>query len=343
MSAAPAGVTSTSGPDAAGGEPLSVYITVDTEVWPRFSNWRSSGLRDDIRRDIYGETPEGDFGIPFQTRLLNEHGLKAVFFVESLFACTVGLGPLREIVGLVQGAGHEVQLHLHTEWLAWMAPSVLPGRTGQNCRDFTLDEQTLLIRLAKENLQAAGATNVTAFRAGNYGANFDTLRALERNGIRLDTSYNAMYLDRECGLGMSERLLQPRWVEGVYEVPITFFEDRPRGRVRHAQVCAASAAEMEGALTGAWSDGWKSFVIVSHGFELIKDRKQTAEPPRPDRIVINRFRRLCRFLAEHKDRFRTRRFSDIQPEPAVQPARALRSSVRGTAFRYAEQLARRVL
>jgi hypothetical protein len=199
---------------------LDVLITVDTEVWPRHPDWRACGLSQDIQRDLYGVTPSGDFGVPYQIEVLNAHGLKAVFFIEALFACAVGLEPLRKLVDLVQSRGHEVQLHLHTEWLRWLSPSPLPGRTGQNMKDFSEDEQALLIAKGLANLQACGAGNVCAFRAGNYGANAATLRALARQGIRFDTSHNTPYLDSDCGLRTESLLLQPAPLHGVWEYPV---------------------------------------------------------------------------------------------------------------------------
>ncbi len=179
--------------------------------------------------------------------------------------------------------------------------------------------------------------------AGNYGANLDTLRALARLGIALDTSYNAYYLDSQCELRMPELLLQPRQIDGVWEIPISCFQDWP-GHYRHAQLCACTFSEMKESLLSAWRAGWKSFVIVSHGFELIRRRKQIALPPLPDHFVRRRFERLCGFLAEHRDKFRTRGFSDIEPQtlaasPEVKP---LRSPMRRTAGRYVEQLVRRM-
>src|SRR5262249_8472866 len=147
--------------------------------------------------------------------------------------------------------GHEVQLHVHTEWLQWLRKSPLPGRVGENLKDFTLDEQTRLIELGLEQLRACGAKNVCAFRAGNYGANVDTLRALARSAIRYDTSYDAAYLNSDCGLDEAGLLLQPTMMHGVCEIPITFFTDWP-GHYRHAQLCACSAAEMQHALMQAW-------------------------------------------------------------------------------------------
>ena len=124
---------------------LNVFITVDTEVVPRRGDLSRSAFLEDMRRDIYGVSREGEFGLRFQLDLLNEFGLKAVFFVESLFACAMGLDLLRDIVDTIQEGGHEVQLHLHTEWLEKMPHPTLRGRFSQHIRDFSEEEQTVLI------------------------------------------------------------------------------------------------------------------------------------------------------------------------------------------------------
>jgi peptidoglycan/xylan/chitin deacetylase (PgdA/CDA1 family) len=321
----------------------NVFITVDTEAWPRDPDWRRTAMRRDIGVDIDGETPEGGFGIDYQMDVLDAHDLKAVFFVEALSACVLGPEPLRRVVERVQGRGHEVQLHVHSEWLQWMDPSILPGRTGQNMKDFTEDEQAVLIARGVENLRACGARDLCAFRAGNYGANHDTLRALVRNGLRFDTSHNGYYLGAECGLQTPEPLFQPRPIEGVVEFPISVFRDWP-GHLRHAQLCACSARELEGALMAAWRRGWYAFVLVSHSFELIRGRRASGPPPAPDRIVVRRFLRLCRFLDEHRDKFKARGFDGLDPDrvPEVAASCPLPSSVRRTAGRFVEQLVRRV-
>lgn len=326
--------------------PLKTLITVDTEVWPRSpggTRWTGSGLREHLRRDIYGVTSNGEYGLSYQMDVLDAHGLKGVFLVESLFACAVGIDPLAEIVALIQGRGHEVQLHVHTEWLAWMPDPILNGRTGQNLKDFTEGEQDVLLRRALENLERAGARSVRAFRAGNYGADFATLRALTRIGIPFDTSYNVCYLDRECGLRLEGRLVQPRTIEGVCEVPISFFQDYP-GHDRHAQLCACSYREIARSITQAWRLGWQTYVIVSHSFELLR-RNRSGIPHAPDRIVIKRFEKICRFLARNRERFQTVGFSDLDPssDGRAVPTSELQSTVFLTTLRQGEQLFRRLL
>ena len=78
---------------------VNVLLTVHTEFWPFSSN-------DDpvqaFERDVLGRTATGEFGLPFQIKLLNSYGLKAVFFVESLAASFIGLEMLARIVTMVQ-------------------------------------------------------------------------------------------------------------------------------------------------------------------------------------------------------------------------------------------------
>ncbi|MEO8726479.1 MAG: hypothetical protein ABI383_10195, partial [Acidobacteriaceae bacterium] len=135
---------------------MKLLITIDAEVYAYAPNWRSRRLADDIDRDLYGITPQGEFGVRFQARLLQQHGLKAVFFVEGLFASAphVGPGPLQQLVGEILEAGHEVQAHLHPEWLEHVPQlGIKPGQLFE----FSLAQQQLLIGTAIENLTRAGA------------------------------------------------------------------------------------------------------------------------------------------------------------------------------------------
>jgi hypothetical protein len=323
--------------------PLNVLITVDTEFSPRDFHAGNGEIRALIARDVDGITAEGSFGIGFQMDLLEKHGLRANFQVESLSASAFGPEQLERIVSDVQKRGHEVQMHVHAEWLEAISDPELPPFRGRNLVSYTEDEQTRIVGRGLRNIRAAGAARVCAFRAGNYGANRDTLRAVARNGLRFDTSYNVCYLDPTLAAGGSGLLIQPGTIDGVVELPISFFEDWP-GHYRPAQLCACSHREMEHALVAAWEAGWNAFVIVSHSFELIKRPKDPMGPAHADRLVIGRMENLCRFLANNRERFRAVVFSELDPA-AIAPlpgAKPLRSRMGLTAGRMVEQLLGRI-
>jgi hypothetical protein len=323
---------------------VKVFITVDTEVYPLLPGWREDALAPDIARDIYGRTKEGEFGLVYQLELLNTHRLKAVFFLEALFASAVGPAALRDMVGLVQNAGHEVQLHIHPEWLEHLPKEAWRGRTGELIRQFTEEEQREMLALGLGNLRDCGATRVVAFRAGDYAANFDTLRALAKNGISFDTSYNYCHLPADFRTPSGEPLLQPALLAGVWEFPVAFFADWP-GHFRHVQLTACSYSEITNALMAAWRDNWYAFVIVSHGSELLMDRRRRINRPRPDWVLVRRFRRLCEFLDSHRDKFETATFAGIDPReiPAAGKPHVITSSRWRTAARFLEQGARRAV
>lgn len=324
---------------------LNVFLTVDTEIWPYSEGWPVHALSPDktafdaeIAACLYGQTLDGEFGLPYQIKQLNQYGLKATYFLEPLFADRAGSRHLAEIVRLIQENGQEVQLHLHTEWLSEIQDPSIPAHFKQYMHQFTLDEQTALIAKGVRSLQMAGVAAVHAFRAGSYGANHDTLRAAAQNGLLFDTSYNPCYLGEDCKIDPGRPMLQPFKMEGVWEFPVSFFQDYPRHQ-RHAQLAACSFDEMKTALLDAWKAGWHTFVIVLHSFELVKHRTPAALC-QPDKRNIDRFHKLCQFLAEHSDKFRTTLFSELDPAaiPETEHAKMLRSRAHHTGWRFVEQI-----
>jgi hypothetical protein len=316
---------------------LNVFITIDTEVWPRTKEWRKTGLARDLDRDVYARGLDGEYGIIYQMKALNQYGLKAVFFVESLFANVVGLEPLQRIVEAIKSYGHDVQLHIHTEWLQFLGEVDCASGNGKNIKDFTEDRQTQLVGKGIENLKTCGVQSICAFRAGNYGANFVTLNALKRNNIAIDTSYNYCNLGINCDMQMKQPLLQPQLLGGVYEFPISYFQCFPANR-RHAQICACSIQELKDSLLNAWKFKWYSFVIVSHSFELMNGKRLQVNP-----IIKQRFESLCKYLADNADKYVTKTFSDLDVRsiPTSIASVPLKSKPASTLVRYWEQLVSR--
>jgi len=314
---------------------VDVYFTVDVEVW--CDGWVDIDRKfpTAFERYIYG--PDRQHGLPYQLDTLREFGLRGIFFVEPLFAGRFGLAPLAEVVELIESSGHETQLHLHTEWVDEATRPLLPSPRGkrQHLRYFDAAEQSILIAAGIDWLQRAGSPRPVAFRAGSFAFNQDTLPALIANKLQTDLSYNASMFGPTSGVCPGETLDQPRQLGDVLELPMTVYEDG-RG-LRHAQLTACSWSELEGLLWQALDAGHTSFVILSHGSELLAPGLSRADP-----VVVDRFDRLCRFLDRERTSFVVRGLRDgPPPRIPVTPVKRLRSPIWRTGLRMMEQVWRR--
>ena len=316
---------------------MNVFFTVDVEVWCDGWNDLDSRFPEAFQRYIYGPTSKGRYGLPHIVDVLNQHGLNGVFFVEPLFASRFGIQPLQEIVGLLNDAGQEIQLHMHTEWVDESRQPLLQdtSKKRQHMRYFTRDEQTTLVGHGLRLLDEAGAAETNAFRAGSFAFNADTLVALANNNVSFDSSYNASMFGPDSGVLPGTTLLNPTECDGVFEYPMTVFDDGT-GSLRHAQVGACSYGEMVGLLRQALDAGLDSFVILFHNFELLNQAKQ-----RKDDVVVRRFHKLCAFLDRHRDVFDTRGFKGLTPVTGAAQGKPLSSPIWKTGIRMAEQIYRR--
>jgi hypothetical protein len=317
----------------------AVLVTIDTELSPAAHR---RGVRADENHAcaILGRVSDGEWGVEFQLRQFKEHGLKAVFFVEALSANVVGLDFLKRTIDPILTAEQDVQLHIHTEWLEWFSSDPVSGRRGQNMCDFSLDDQRRLIALGMENLARAGAPRPVAFRAGNYGANNDTLRALASEGVSYDSSYNFAYLGDPCRIATRRPLSGPTELDGTIEIPISTFIDYPWHQ-RPAQLCAVSASEMRHVLERCVAQKRRIAVIVSHGFELLNSKRTRSNP-----IVVRRFLRFCEALSAMRHSAHTDGFRDLDPQTLTQTsslALPLQSASWRTGLRVVEQAAGAVL
>lgn len=288
-----------------------VFLTVDTEL-----TWRHHRDGEGWRENFERSFEAAGVGIPYQLETLAAHGLKACFFVDPMPALLFGIEPVERMVAPILAAGQEVQLHVHPFW-----ERLAEGDEGtlrfELC-DYDLTQQRRLIATARDLLVSAGAPTPTAFRAGSYAANGNTLAALAQLGIRYDSSHNGSHHPRPSAIPLRRRQIAPIAINGVVEIPVSQIEERP-GRLRHLQICAVSFDELRSALLHARRHHHPATTIVSHSFELA-----TRDGLRVNQMLRRRFERLCRFLADHRATLPTASFGaldDIDLDAGSQPSR----------------------
>jgi peptidoglycan/xylan/chitin deacetylase (PgdA/CDA1 family) len=307
-----------------------VFITIDTEYSSGLYTGPTAADRaENFARSIACVTPDGPSGITHKLELLERHGQKAVFFVDPMPALVWGIAAIEDIVWPILEAGQDVQLHCHTEWLAHAgAANPLPSKaTGRNLFDFPFEEQCAILEYARTTLIAAGAPAPVAFRAGNYGANDDTLRALAAMGIHYDSSHCPAIPSGASRISLGSDDRDPVGHMGVIEVPVGAISTLSGG-LRHAQITALTLSEMLAAIRHARDTGRESFTLVSHSFELINRRKQAV-----NHVVRRRFGGLLTALAAMRQ-IATGTYAETPPclrmtgGNAALPASPLRTGIR---------------
>ena len=106
---------------------MNVHLTFDIEVW--CNGWANldSEFASCYPRYVFGHSKHGDYALPKTLEILNNYGLRGVFFVEPLFSARFGARYLEQIVHLIDKADQEVQLHLHPEWTDEINPAIIPN------------------------------------------------------------------------------------------------------------------------------------------------------------------------------------------------------------------------
>lgn len=275
----------------------AVYLTIDTEYAASLPKVGGPGSREEnFARSIRCDTTGGPVGTEHQMDVIDRYGVKGVFFVDPMPALLWGVAAIEDVVGPIVARGHDVQLHCHTEWLALAGNDPVRRRlagdlSGQHIKNFPFEEQCRILEWARDTLVSAGAPPPVVFRAGNYGANDDTLRALAAIGVPYDTSHAPALAGRgACAITLGAEVRRPVLHQGVIELPISCIEDFG-GRLRHGQITALTLAEMVGIVEHAQANGIGAVTLVSHSFELTsRDRVHR------NRVVARRFEGLCRAL-----------------------------------------------
>lgn len=325
---------------------MRIFLTVDTEVWPRRAGWPHLPLTeaDDCSRQVaaylWGGDREPRQGLPFMLATLSAHDLKATFFVDPLFSLALGSRPLRDVVDAIKAGGQEIGLHLHPEWLTDPRARGLPDFRGPLLHQYPVGEQKQLLGIGRELLEQAGADPVKVFRAGSWGADAGTLEALRDAGITLDSSLNACFAASFPSVVEGRDDLGAMQWHGITEYPATYFMTGPSTR-RPLQLCACSLGEMQYVLRKSYEGGSATAVLVTHSFEMVRvpDLDKSGGLVGPRRLIGRRFERLCGFLAAHRDQFQTSHFASAaaDADPKSQACLPVRSSFPRTMLRHMAQ------
>lgn len=266
-----------------------VLITIDTEVaYPE--------RPEAFERDVLGnaQNPRGTYWIADQ---LKGYGFQGLFFLDVYGANLYGESRYSELCERLLSAGHDVQLHTH--------PNQMYDQNRRYMHQYSLSEQTSIIRDGMALLKKWTGKSPIGHRAGSYGANEDTLRALQQNGILLDSSF--FYRKPNCQLSFPDPNA-PAKAHGLWEIPVTVAAEpveklgvRFPYWTRHVwrryiklDVNAMDSQQLERSIRALY--GRVPYIITFlHSFSFIRHTV-----PEPDDSAIASFASLLQFLSNEQ-------------------------------------------
>ncbi|MCU0684592.1 MAG: hypothetical protein MUF34_20490 [Polyangiaceae bacterium] len=313
------------------GAPTRVYFTVDVECSEERlvgGAWRPA-LGYDLR--VWGRlaNQRRELGIDLIMRELEAVGGRGTFFLEALGAHHFGRAGLAEACQAMVARGHDVQLHTHPVQRHAAFHSAGEAPASDNIGAYDVDRQAALLREGVDLLAEAGAPRdrLLAFRAGNFGANNDTWRAMADAGLRVSSNYNPCYFTLHCKMRSprAQAGLFATETPGVYELPVSTFVESGGG-FRHLQITAVSLREMLDALRQYRALGVGEVTVVTHSFEFFFLDSHTAKTGRPNQVNIERMRGLLRFIADNPRDFALETVAELAarlPQGTALPDREL--------------------
>jgi len=199
-----------------------IVPTIDVESAPGLTE-----VKDPLSQLIYGTTEQGEYGIRFIMNAFEKYGFNATFFVSVFEIGIYGVKPIERVVRSIHERGFDVELHTHPNFL-WYKKQIFPKK-GKFMWEYTLEEQVRLLRFGKALINRWIKEKIVAHRAGGYGADYNTLKAINGAGIPLDSSmfYGKGYYQKNCKLNNPVLTINKlKRFENVWEVPITVYKLR---------------------------------------------------------------------------------------------------------------------
>jgi hypothetical protein len=282
-----------------------VVLTVDTEPSIAGAFLGNEAYRPLIHEPVAGVVAGKSEALGFLVETLGGHGLVATFFVETVHTRYFSDAAMGGYVDRLLRAGQDVQLHLHPCWRSFEggAPD-LANLASDYCHELETGQLAALIGEGADRIGAWSGKRPSGMRTGNFSTALPVFEAMRQAGLRHASNIClAAHRPPEPELAVTGGVYE---FAGIRELPVTCFVDVGpvgRRRLRPMQVTALSARELISLLNAAHDSENPVVVIVTHPFEFVKKRDFRYTHLRPNRIVQDRFRRLCAFLAENADRF----------------------------------------
>ena len=263
----------------------NVIVTIDTE---------GHDGKDPISKLILGETKEGKYGIEYIIDILDYFGVKALFFVDFAEAWDYGEDKIRKVVNLILSRGHNVGVHIHPDHMA--------DKNRLFLWEYSKEEQFDIISKCTHLYTEIVGQKPKSFRAGKYGADYNTLDILCELGYKYD--FSSFYHQQWCGIEPEFTVNAPCRYNSLIEFPVTMHKTFHAGRL-----CREDKIDVEGMAPGELRYSLKQVVnqefpvvitLFFHSFSLLKWRENPNDPS-IDKKNIEKFKKAIAFVYNNSE------------------------------------------
>lgn len=310
-----------------------VVITVDTEPSVAGAFSEPGRYKPLLHEPVWGAVDGRSEALGFIVETLVSHRLRASFFIETVHLSYFPEDAMGGYARWLHAAGQDIQLHLHPVWSRYEGTRY--AKVSDRCAELAEARLTELIEDGAARITEWCGKPPVCLRTGNFSVSTSVYRALRQACLPLASNVCvAVAPPKEVTLHLAGGA---HHIEGVTELPVTCFRDHGpvgRGRYRPLQLSACSFGELRSLLNALNDAGGSLAVIVTHPFEYLKWTGPDFSQLRANKVVQQRFERLCTFLAQASNRFDVVSMDHIAeegvaPENAVAlNGRALSSTLR---------------
>lgn len=180
---------------------------------------------------MIGITDGGErYGVDKISEVFETYGIRVTFFLDVYEHTIHGREPLEGVCNRLLKRGHDIQLHTHPSWRRDPRDSEAIRELKRErayfpqSKDFmykcTLEEQVEILEHGIECMEQWCGKRPVAHRAGGYGVNQDTIRALCQVGIPVDSSMHHLHPHSRQTWSINKAVVR----DGILEVPVTGFQ-----------------------------------------------------------------------------------------------------------------------
>lgn len=202
---------------------------------------------------------------------------KVLFFVDFAEAWDYGRDKVEKVVHTILDRGHNVGVHIHPDHMA--------DKNRLFLYEYSREEQYDIIKRCTDLYTEIVGRPPKSFRAGKYGANYDTLDILCELGYKYD--FSEFYHQKWCGINPPIAINAPCRYKSLTEFPVTMHQSvhlGPLVREDKLDIEQMTAGELRYGLTQIVKAPFDMVTtLFFHSFSLLKWRDRPDAPEKNEK------------------------------------------------------------